>query len=301
MTSEALAAATGTHGPSLYRLLRALTSIDICRERDDRSFELTPLGALLQSASAGSLRSWIIFWGRYQWPVWGHLLDSIQTGESARKLLHGTVEFQHLEQDRTMAAIFNQAMVELTRLNAQAVVRAYDFSGMQRIVDVGGGYGELLAAVLMATPGASGVLFDMPHAMEGARRHLEERGLVQRCEFMAGNFFESLPGPADAYLLKSIIHDWDDDRSHVILVNAQRAMAGRGKLLVVERIMPDRLKGSAAHQTFARSDLNMLIGPGGRERTESEFRTLMSAAGFHLTRIVPAGLAFSILEATPTE
>ena len=300
-TAEELAGATGTHAPSLYRLLRALTSIEICSERNDKSFELAPMGALLRSATDESLRSWAIFHGGYQWPIWGRLLDSVKTGESARKLLTGADGFDHLERDPTIAAIFNQAMVELTRLVSQEVVQAYDFSEMKRIMDVGGGYGQLLAAILEATPGATGVLFDLPHAMEGARRRLQAMGLVERCEFVTGSFFESVPSSADVYLLKSIIHDWDDDRCQVILKNCRQAMADGARLLLIERIMPERMQSSAVDQAIARSDLNMLVGPGGRERTESEFRTLLSAAGFQLTRIVPAGLISTIIEAIPTQ
>src|SRR5712692_9413367 len=160
-TSAELANASGSHAPSLYRLLRALATLEICREREDGAFELTPMGALLRSDVPGSLRSWAIFWGGPDWPVWGHLLHSVKTGETARKHLAGTKDFQHLALDPDLAALFNQAMVELTRPVAQDVVRAYDFSSMARIVDVGGGSGELLSAIHQANSGARGVLFDM--------------------------------------------------------------------------------------------------------------------------------------------
>ena len=153
-TSEELAAATGTHAPSLHRLLRALTTIEMCSEREDGSFELTAAGSMLRSDSASSLRSWALYAGGYQWPIWGHLLDSVKTGESARKLVTGNKAFEHVERDPAVAALFNQAMLEFTRLISQEVVRAYDFSRLRRIVDVGGGYGELLAAILQANPGA---------------------------------------------------------------------------------------------------------------------------------------------------
>ena len=235
------------------------------------------------------------------WPIWGHLLESVQTGESARKLLTGNEDFEHLERDPTVAAIFNQAMVELTRLISQEVVQAYDFTGMRRIIDVGGGYGQLLSAVLTATPGATGVIFDMSHASEGAKRYIESMGLADRCQFVTGNFFESVPGPADACLLKSIIHDWDDARSHAILKTCRQALIEHGKLLLIERIMPERMETLPAHQVIARSDLTMLVGPGGRERTETEFRSLLSAAGFQVSRIFPAGLSMNIIEAIPTQ
>ncbi|WP_372716039.1 methyltransferase [Immundisolibacter sp.] len=298
MSSEELAGATQTHAPSLHRLLRALTTLDICEELGDGVFALTPMGALLRGDSAESLRAWALYSGGSQWPVWGHLIDSIRTGRSARHLITGNKAFEHAERDPEVAAIFNQAMVELTRLVATRVVYAYDFSTLQRIVDVGGGSGQLLAAILRVHPAVRGVLFDLPHAIEAGRRLIAEAGLAQRCEIVAGDFFEAVPGPADAYLLKSVLHDWDDEQSLAILRNCYRAMTAQGRLLLVERVVPLRLGVSAEHQTLARIDLNMLIGPGGRERTEAEFRALLTAAGFCLHRVVEVELSFKLIEAT---
>lgn len=296
---DELAGETGSHAPSLHRLLRALASLDLCTECEDRTFALTSMGSPLRKDAPGSLRSWILWWGRYQWPLWGNLLHSVRTGESARKLVTGADGFGQLERDADAASVFNRAMAEYTRLVAAGVVRAYDFGGMRRIVDVGGGYGALLAAILEAQPGARGVLFDLSHAIEGARSNLAEAGLAHCCEFIAGNFFESVPENGDAYLLKAVIHDWNDERSAVILSNCRRAIPPAGKLLLVERIMPDRLEASAPHRAIARADLNMLIGPGGRERTEADFRSLLLSSGFNLTRIVPTTLEYSVLEALP--
>lgn len=300
-TSDDLAAATGTHAPSLRRLLRALTTIGICRERRDGSFEITPMGALLGTDAPGSLRSWTIWWGAHLWPVWGRLLYSIRTGRSARKLLTGTDGFEHLQRDPEMAAVFNRALVELTHLACQGVVRTYDFSGLKRIVDVGGGYGELLAAILRANPAASGVLFDLPHALEGGRRHIEEAGLAGRCEFVAGDFFESVPAGGDAYVLKSVIHDWNDERGLLILRNCRRALAGGARLVLVERVLPDRLDTSTDHRAVVRSDLHMLVALAAKERTESEFRALLESAGFRVSRVLPIGATFSVIEALPLE
>jgi len=296
-TSEDLAIATGTHAPSLHRLLRALTTIEICREREDGSFEITPMGSLLGTDVPGSLRSWTIWWGAHLWQVWGSLLYSVKTGESARKMLSGTDGFKHLEQDPEAAAVFNEALVELTRLTSKSVVRIYDFSGLKRIVDVGGGYGELLICILRASPATSGVLFDLPHAIEGGKRRFEEAGLASRCEFLEGDFFVSVPGGADAYILKSIIHDWDDKKSKLILENCRSAMGEKGRLLLVERVLPDRLEVSAAHQAAVRTDLTMLVAHAGQERTEAEFRGLLSSAGFRVIRILPVGMTFSVIEA----
>jgi hypothetical protein len=298
-TSEHLAQAAGVHAPSLHRLLRALVTLEIVREREDGDFELLPMGALLRSDAATSLRSWAILVGRYMWQTWGHLLDSVKTGESADKLLMGTEGARLLEQNPERAAVFNHAMVELTRLITPAVVQAYDFTGLRRIIDVGGGYGELLVAILKANPEACGVLFDLPHAIEQGRQYLESTELAHRCECVTGDFLESVPGGGDAYVLKSILHNWNDEQSTLILDNCRRAMPAGAKLLLVEGIMPERLGVSAADQAYARLDLLRLITVAAQERTAAEYRALLASAGFHLTKIVPVGGTFSILEATP--
>lgn len=298
-SADELARATECHTPSLRRLMRALVTLELCKEREDGSFELTPMGSLLRSDAEDSVRSWAIFRGKYHWSTWGNLLYSVKTGESARQLLTGTEGFEHLERDPERAAVFNRAMVELTRLVSREVARTYDFSGIRRIVDVGGGHGELLAAILAAYPQMRGVLFDLAHAIETARQHLEQAGVAERCELATGSFFESVPGGSDAYLLKSVIHDWNDERSIAILKTCREAMAPGAKLLLVERIMPERIEASPPHQSVAQSDLNMLVGPGGRERTEAEFRALLSSAGFRLVRILPTGPNSGIIEGVP--
>lgn len=298
--SEELAAAAGAHAPSLDRLLRALTTIEICREGDDGTFELSPMGELLRSEVDGSLRSWTIFWGNHLWPVWGRLPDAVRTGQSGRTTETGGVDFDRLERNPEEAAVFNAAMVELTRLSARSVVEAYDFSGLTRIVDVGGGYGELLAVILVAHRRAQGVLFDLSHAIEAAAPHLQRAGIADRCELVAGNFFDSVPSGADTYVLKSVIHDWNDERSRVILDNCRRAMGSGARLLLVERIVPERLEPSPTHQAIVRSDLTMLVALGAKERTEAEFDALLNSAGFQITRVVPAAAGFSVIEAIPT-
>ena len=294
-----LAQATETDLPSLRRLLRALASLGCCAETEDGAFALTPRGALLRSHAADSLRSWILWSCKYQWPVWEDLLHSVKTGESARNRITGTDGFGHLVRDPEAAVVFNDAMVEVTRLIADEVVRNYDFSKARRIVDVGGGFGALLAAVLHANPGVHGVLFDLPHAIEGARTQLARSSLAQRCDLVAGDFFQSIPGGADVYLLKSIIHDWDDERSAVILANCRRALAADGRVLLVERLMPERMDASPYHRATAWSDLAMLIGSGGRERTEREFNALFEAARLRMARVIPTSLDYFILEALP--
>jgi hypothetical protein len=212
-------------------------------------------------------------------------------------LTTGSEGFDRFEANPEAAALFNRAMVELTRLDAADIVRACDFSASERIVDVGGGFGELLAAILKANPDKRGVLFDRPHAIEGARTLMEAAQVADRCEFVAGDFFDAIPAGADTYLLKSVIHDWNDERGTAILRNCRRAMEGRARLLLVERIVPQRLGASAAHRAIARGDLNMLVGLGGRERTEDEYRVLLDAAGLQIKAVLPAGRTFGVIEA----
>jgi orsellinic acid C2-O-methyltransferase len=295
-TTEDLAALTHANAAALRQLLRALTTIDICREQEDGTFAITPLGALLASNDPASLRSWAIWWGAQSWPVWGQLLYSVRTGNSARKLLLGTDGFAHLERDPASAEIFNRAAAELTRVAAAEIVRAYDFTPFARIVDVGGGCGELLAHILQAAPAARGVLFDLPHAIQHGRDHLRKLGLETRCEFVAGDFFETIPAGGDAYFLKNVIHDWNDESSRRILENC-RAALGDGKLLLMECLLPDRLTTSTDDQAAVRSDLHMLVALAAKERTEAELRALLDSAGLRVTRVIPAGPTISLIEA----
>ncbi|MBL8792552.1 MAG: methyltransferase domain-containing protein [Planctomycetia bacterium] len=296
-TATQLAEAAGAHAPALHRLLRAMSTLDLCREQENGAFELTPLGTLLTGDHPQSLRCWALWWGQHLWPVWGNLLYSVRTGRSARALLTGTTGFAHLERDPEAAAIFNRALVELTRLACKHIVRAYDFSSLGRVVDVGGGYGELLAAILHANSTARGILFDLPHALEGARAHFQQAGLTERCEFLSGNFFEEVPAGATAYLLKSVLHDWDDERCRQILGCCRRALRPEARLLVIEQVLPQRLDSSPSHQALARSDLNMLVAHAAGERTQAEFDQLLHSAGFAIARIAPAGATWSVIEA----
>ncbi len=295
-TAEDLAAATGTHAPALRRLLSALGSVDICRQRDDGSFEITALGELLRADAPRSMRAWTLQWGGEAWQVWANLLHSVTTGRSARAHLSGTAGFAHLERDPEAAGIFNQAMVDLTRLAAADIVRAYDFSG-QRVMDVGGGYGELLAQILNQYPTARGVLFDMPHAIGKARDHMAARALTGRCEFVSGDFFASVPAVADIYVMKTVIHDWPDDQALAILRSCRQAMTPGCRLLIIERLMPERLVPSAENRALARVDLHMLVALGAQERTQKQMLALLESAGFGRVRRIETESEFQILEA----
>jgi hypothetical protein len=293
-----LASATGTHAPSLCRLLRALVSLGILIEETDGAFALTPLGELLRTDSNRSLRAWSIWWGEYCWPAWEKLMYSLRNGQSAREMLNQSQGFEHLDRDPKAAEIFDTALMELTRLTTAEVLCAFDFSRFRHVIDVGGGYGELLSSILEAYPTLSGILFDRPHAIEAARARFASLGLDSRCHLIAGDFFQSIPAGGDAYVLKSIIHDWDDEHAAQILTRCREAMSPESTLLLVERMMPARLEVSKADQSIARSDLHMLVALGAKERTEAEFRKLLEQSGFRVGTITRAGM-MNIIESRP--
>ena len=298
-TVEFLAQAARCHRRSLLRLLRALTSIEVLTETADGSFALTPAGTLLSFDVPGSLAAWAVFCGTRSWATWGRLEESVRNGESIRKRASGADGFHHLENDPEGALLFNRAMVDLTQSVAIAVAETVDFSGMNLIVDVGGGYGELVATILAAQPSLRGILFDLAHATNAAEKRLASAGLDGRCTVVTGSFFDAIPADASAYLLKSVLHDWDDDAAVKILRNCRRAMGPHAKLLIIERIAPERFSSSERDQAIARSDLNMLVGTGGRERTETEYRAILDAADLRITRLQLLTSAYSVLEAKP--
>lgn len=290
-----LAKATGCHEPSLHRLLRALTAIGLCVELDDGSFAMSEAGRLLDSGSDKTLRSWILWFGRHQWSVWGQLLHTIKTGESARKRMTGSEGLELFDRSTETASLFNAAMVQLTRLVATEVARVCDLSEVRNAVDVGGGHGALLQVLLRENRHLRGILFDRPHAMAGAW-DLLQKDVGDRCECVPGDFFAEVPRGYDLYVLKNIIHDWDDERALVVLQNCRDALRPDSRLLIIERILPPRLAPCASHRAVAHADLTMLIGPGGRERTRSEYEALVNAAGLELLDIKPIASGFSILE-----
>ena len=296
-TLAALAQATGCHAPSLNRLLRALVTLDLCIERDSAEFELSPLGELLRDDASQSLRAWALLVGGVHWTRWGELEQSVRTGTSHRLRHGGQDGFEHLQADPAAAALFHRAMIEMTRRVAADVVRTVDFSRSRLIVDVGGGSGELVATVLAAHPAARGVLFDLPHAIDAADTVFSRLGVANRCERVAGSFFDTVPAGGDTYLLKSVLHNWDDERCVELLRQCRRAMAPQARLIVVERIVPERLGTSSNDRAVARSDLNMLVALSGRERTAAQFGTLLDAAGLMLKAITPTPGEFQVLEA----
>lgn len=292
-SSAELAQATGTHGPSLYRVLRALDSVGVFAEDDQQRFALTPLGATLRTDIPGSLRFFAIEeLGENHYPAWEKVLHSVKTGAIAFNHVYGASKWQYMTGHPEEARIFDEAMTSFSSVVASAVVAAYDFSSCATIVDVGGGDGSLLAAILKTHPQLRGVLADLPHVVEGAQRRFKTEGLAGRCAIVPGDFFESAP-KGDTYVLKWIIHDWDDERSVTILKNCRNAMTKDGRVLVVEAVIQP---GSAT--SFGKfMDLNMLVMTGGRERTDTEYRALLDSAGLKLTRIIPTHTEMNVIEA----
>ncbi len=292
-TADDLAAAAGVHPQALYRLLRALASLGVFVEDDRGRFSLTEAAAGLRSDAPDSLQAFAMLWGEVLWPSCGALLHSVRTGQPAFDHLHGMGVFEYLPQHPQAAQIFDRAMTNLTRRLAQPVVAAYDFSSLNTVVDVGGGQGILLAAVLRANPRLKGVLYDRPDVLPTARRTLAGEGVLERCELVRGDFFSSVPEGGDAYLLKDVLHDWDDRRAVAILTTCARAMAPSARLLVVERSLPAANVAGPAKLV----DITMLAVTGGRERSEREYADLFRQAGLRLTRAVPTGSEMQLFEA----
>ena len=295
-SADELAEATGAHAPTLYRLLRALASVGVFAEKTDGRFGLTPLAERLRTDAPRSLRAWARLIGEpYGWRSWGHLLHSVRTGKPAFPELYGTSAWEYRAEHPEEDAVFNAAMTALSSGVVDAVVRSYDFSGIGVLVDVGGGEGELLAAILAANPSLRGILFDQPHVVGTVGALLERAGVADRCQVVGGSFFEAVPTGADAYLLKSVIHDWDDAAAIEILHVCRAAMDNRGKLLVVEPIIRPGNDPDPAKFT----DLNMLVMLGAQERTADDFEMLYGEAGFKLSNIIRTGSPFNIIEGVP--
>lgn len=295
---DELATATSTHAPSLYRVLRAAASLNVFTEQENRVFALNPNAQPLLSNAPNSLRDIAIFMGEdWHWEVWGKTLYSVRTGKSAWAQTHGDDVFGYFGVNPGAATIFNRAMSSLTALATGAVVEGYDFSGINTLVDIAGGHGRLLSDVVEANPNMRGVLFDLPHVIEGARENVAKSKAADRVEFASGDFFISVPAGGDAYMMKHIIHDWDDDRAVTILQNIKKAMNPKGRVLLVESIIAE-----GNNQDFGKlMDIEMLVSPGGKERTAAEYAELFERAGLRLKRIIPTKSAYSVIEAVDAD
>ena len=295
-TSAELARAIEADPPSLHRLLRALVTLELCTIDERDRFALTPLGECLRADVPNSIRAWVLVVGGPRcWPAWGRLGECVRTGRSVAAL-DGRNPWDHAGEETDESAVFNQSMVQLTRHLAGAIAVAYDFSELRTIVDVGGGYGALLPPILKANPELRGAVFDLPRCRDGFRAIAEKTRLADRYEFVPGDFFADPLPAADAYLIKSVIHDWDDERSVAILRAIGAAMRPHSRLLVVEPILSERPGTSPFDAMMAHTDLNMLVVVGGRERTEADFRSLVERAGLVVSRVLPTPAAFSIIE-----
>ena len=288
-SSAALAAATRSDAHSLFRVLRALSSVGVFSQVDNDCYALSRLGDALRSDVPGSLRAIVITIGEIHYQACGELIHSVRTGFPAFNRVFGTSLFDYLQEHPGAADAFNRGMTNVASLLAHAVLLAYDFSGITSIVDVGGGEGELLIRILELYPEVTGVVFDAANPGSSRRTNSD----AERCSYIAGNFFDSVSEGAEAYVLCGVLHDWSDDLAVVILRNCRKAMAKSGRALIVETIVPNT--NSASFSKLL--DLNMMVMTAGWERTESEFRSLLDAADLRVTRIIPTMAPQSIIEA----
>jgi len=295
-TAEQLAAAARVQEDVLYRVMRALAGVGFFTEHPGRVFANNANSEVLRTDVPGSMRAMARWLGEETswWKAWGHLGHSLRSGGSAAEVAFGGTAFEFFGREPRVNEIFQAAMTDFSVVTARAVVEAYDFSGIRRIVDVGGGHGTLLSAILSALPEATGVLYDLPEAIDGADATLKACGQFKRIEKVAGNFFDTVPDNADAYIMKHIIHDWDDARCIRLLENCHKGLNPGGRVLIVEQVINDRPE-SVMGKLF---DLEMLVmTSGGRERTEGEFQKLLRSAGFEMQRIVPTKSPVCVVEA----
>jgi DNA-binding CsgD family transcriptional regulator len=301
-TTEELAERTGTHAPSLRRLLRALAGLGVLTQTGPERFELAQLGQQLRADVPGSVRELVrMRLGSDTWLSWDELVASVRTGDTGWDRVHGMTLYQVHERRPEQAATFNAAMSQQSRAVAPAILAASDFSRFGAVVDVGGGDGTFLAELLRAHPGMHGVLVDLPAGLDGAAGTLTAAGVADRCQVVPGDFFTSVPGGGDAYVMKQILHNWEDEQAIAILRNCRKAMAPTARLLVLERVLPDLVSRDDRQVEPLLLDIQMLVVTGGRERTEPEFRGLFEAAGFTLTALTeplpPHG--YRVIEGTP--
>lgn len=291
----ALAAACGCRAAELYRILRALSNLGIVRELADGRFELASLGEHLRTHSEGSLRAIAALYGeRWIWNAYGNLMHSVRTGEPSFDAEHGSRFFDYLQADEAAGRSFNAAMTSYSAQEISAVTAAYDFTRFHTIADIGGGHGRLLAAILRASRNARGILFDLPGVCSGAQPILEQAAVMNRVTVVSGDFFVAVPRGAQLYVMKSIIHDWNDDAARTILVNCRAAMAPDSRLLLIDRLIGGPNEADEA-KLF---DVNMLAMLGGRERTDVEYRALLKSAGLRMTRTLATASPLSLIEAT---
>jgi len=293
-TSADLASELSVNEDALYRVLRTLTSLGVFEEQAPRTFRNNLASSMVRSETAGSMYEMALWMSDpFHFRVYADAMDSLQTVKPAVEKTVGMPVFEYFSKHPEESEVFNNAMTMFSGMVIPAVLEVYDFSGIGTLVDVAGGHGRVLTSVLEKYSAIHGVLFDLEHVLAGARPLIESRGLADRCRTVAGDFFKAVPQGGDAYIMKHIIHDWDDERATTILKNIRAAMNRGGRLILVESVVT-----AGSQPDFAKLiDLEMLLLPGGRERTEQEFRDLLTDAGFTLTRIVPTKSPLSVIEA----
>lgn len=292
-----LAAATATDAFALLRVLRLLAAAGVVTLEATDRVALTPLGETLRSDHPQSLRGWVIGQvGDYPYRAWGDVLHSVRTGGVAFDHAFGTDAWSYRAAHPEAARDFDDSMVSYVAASNESVIATGVFASAGRIVDVGGGEGALLLAILAAHPKAVGTVFERPHVAKKAERRIAASGAAARCNVLEGDAFEGVPGGADTYLLSRVIHDWDDARAHALLRNCRAAMAPGARLVLVERVLPERIEAGVEAQLVATSDVQMMVMNGGRERTEKEYRGLLDAAGFRFVRRIPTGSVVEVLE-----
>lgn len=292
-----LAENTSTHPRALMGLMRALSSIGMFTETPDSLFANTPLSSALCAEAAGSVRSLALFIGdRPSWDAWGELVHAVRTGTSAFKHVHGELPYEYFGKRAKECAYYDEAFTNFSNQEMDAVLRVTPFSNVARLIDIGGGLGTMLCASLRANPKQYGVLFDQPHIVRGAGPIIESFGVGDRCEVVGGDFFESVPQGGDGYLIKHVLFNWDDERALQILTNIRRVMSKEARLFVVDPVIRPGMG-----QTFAKFlDLEMMVlHDGGCQRTEHEFRELLSRAGFEILKLVDTDAPSSVIEAVP--
>jgi SAM-dependent methyltransferase len=301
MTSGQMATAVGADRQSLRRLLRALVAYGVFEEEGPDRYRLNAAAELLRRDVLGSQRAGVLFTaGDTTWQLWSDFVESVRTGQAVVDRAFGKNVFECFAEHGEESALFGQAMAAFSAALSQPLLDAYDFSAFRCIADIGGGTGRLLADILAENPAVRGILFDLPEVSSAAAALLDASGIAKRCKLVGGSFFDAVPPGADAYLLKHILHDWDDVRAIKILSNCRTAMARDARLLIVERMLPELAEQGRAAEAYL-VDLEMLVyTPGGRERTESEFRAILSAAGFATTRIARTSTPVCLIEARPS-
>lgn len=289
-TIQELAQLSNTHAPSLYRMMRALASVGIFFETEEKRFELTPMAELLREGAMKSIA--LMFNSDWSDKAWGFFLESIKTGATSFDKAHGLPVLKWLDRNPSAAKVFNEANAVRAANSISAIIDVYDYSGINILIDIGGGLGVLLMEILKVYPSLKGVVADVPSVIKNTKELIKSRGLDKRCETVECDFFRNIPSGGDAYILSNILHDWPDNKCRIILDNCYEEMKPGSKLLIIEMIVPTGNQPSMAKLL----DLEMLVTTGGRERTKDEFRDLLNNSGFKISQITQTNAGVSVIE-----